>query len=452
MGITADVRIKKHSNIMFILFITFVILFSFLIPLPVIASCAIAALGFAIGLLIISFVESEEDRKFLLRVFIYSYLARILVTLILYVLTLGWRSHDGFFIDDGWCYSENGWMMAKYLAKRLNVNIFLIKRMTVSGTFSIYDQINARVYLLVGKSPLSMLFMNSAIGAITVIFMYLISILVFKKEVARMAAMVCAFWPSLFLWSTQNLKEPATVFLSVLCFWGFISFLKKANLMYLVVVLIGTYLLINLMPPIAVILIMSIALHAAVSVYKLVKRTPILILVICVASIPILIKLTDVVSGVLNQYGSFKFTISDMLTSLNFHRNPRASANLAILPGYDFKGVGSLAIYLPIGLLAVLFGPFPWQLFSPSQIFAAPEMLIWYFMVPYLIKGLRVSFKNNLRYLFSMFLFIAGVILMLSLVEGNIGTIFRHRAVALNFLLLFVVVGINAGKKKLSYE
>ena len=448
MVITADIKIKKHANVIFILFIAFVALFSFLMPLPVIAPWTIAALGFAIGLLIISFVESEEDRKFLLSVFIYSYLARILVTLALYILTLGWRSHDGFFIDDGWCYSENGWMMAKNFAKGLNINIFLIKRMTVSGTFGIYDQINAMMYLLVGKSPLSMLFMNCAIGAITVIFMYLISKLVFKKEVSRMVTMLCAFWPSLFLWSTQNLKEPATIFLVVLCFWSFISFLKKSDLMYLVIVLIGIYLLINFMPPIAVILIISIALHIAVLAYKLAKRTPLLILAICIVSVPILIKLADAVSGVINQYGSFRSSISDMLTSLNFHRLSRASANLAILPEYSFKSVGSLALYLPIGLLAVLFGPFPWQLFSLSQIFAFPEMLIWYLMVPYLIKGLRISFKNNLRYLFSMFLFIAGAIAMLSLVEGNIGTIFRHRAVALNFLLLFIVVGIDANKKK----
>ena len=100
--------------------------------------------------------------------------------------------------------------------------------------------------------------------------------------------------------------------------------------------------------------------------------------------------------------------------------------------------------YLPLGLVYFLLSPFPWQVFTPRQVMAVPDVLIWYTLLPFVVLGLATMIRHRFRDAAMLLLCIAGITILYSLVEGNIGIIFRHRSQVIAPLMVFAGVGIEA--------
>jgi len=445
-----------YKNIIYIIVISFTLILSVLVPWPMFAPWLIVLASLMIGVIFISFVKEEDDRTFLTKLFIAALLLRIMAAFVLHIISLSsashppsWREHPGFFIDDGWGYSDNGWLdIVPRLQRGLSVDIDLLKPLSISGTLHMYDYMNGWVYLFTGFSPLTMFFLNCFIGALTAIFIYFISISLFGRQVSRIAAMLCAFWPSIFLWSTQNLKEPLTIFATVLCFWAIIGFLKKFNPLYLLVILLSLLFLMKFRTLIAKFIVIAIFLHLSFLAYRLIKRVPVLLLIIIPVCVLIFMQIDEKLIELVNPFEK-KLMLNDIMEEIRLSRYYRleAGGRLDFMPNYEISSVGSLLAYLPLGLAAVLFGPFPWQLFSVSQVMAVPETVVWYIMFFIFLRGLFFAAKTNLKYLFSMFVFIILTLLGMAVIEANIGTMFRHRAVIFVFFLIFMAVGINRDKR-----
>ena len=83
----------------------------------------------------------------------------------------------------------------------------------------------------------------------------------------------------------------------------------------------------------------------------------------------------------------------------------------------------------------VLFAPFPWNARRALDVLPAPEMIVWYAA----IAGALIEFARRVRSwrpLVPLYLFVGGTLLVLLLVEGNVGTLFRHRAMIIPFVLI----------------
>jgi hypothetical protein len=96
---------------------------------------------------------------------------------------------------------------------------------------------------------------------------------------------------------------------------------------------------------------------------------------------------------------------------------------------------------IPIGLLYLLFAPFPWQLASLRQSITLPEMIIWWGSFPMLVLGLWFSIKYRLRQISPILVFSGMLSLAYSVFQGNVGTAYRQRAQLLVFYFIFVAVG-----------
>jgi len=100
------------------------------------------------------------------------------------------------------------------------------------------------------------------------------------------------------------------------------------------------------------------------------------------------------------------------------------------IPGASSSGssVGADIRYLPQGVLVMLFQPYPWQTTGSTYLKAArADAIIWY---PLLLLALLGLFGLRMRELRVMaFPLLAGGATLISyaLVEGNLGTAFRHR-------------------------
>jgi len=405
-------------------------------PLSSIAPILVVAIGLTGGILAISCIQNRDDRVFLLRIFVLGFLSRIIAASIFSLVTYARSRHPGFFIDDGWVYSAN----ACNIIARWRLGQSLDGLVSLSGNIHFYDIINAAIYSFVGMSPLTMFFLNCLLGILSAVFIYFIVLEISNRHAARIAAILCAFWPSIFLWSTQNLKEPLTIFSIVFCIWAFIFFLKRYNPVYIVLVVLSIFFLLRFREFLAYILIWTISLHVCFMVFLAIAKRPALLLVVAVL---LILACFGPGARYLEPLGRLQRSISWFFHNIGGLRLSRATHGLAILPGYKISGFGALLRYLPIGVTAVLFAPFPWQLFSASQIMAAPEMLIWYLLLPRTLKGVVSLIRHKAREVMPIFIYCVTATLLLAAIEGNIGTMFRHRSIVVIFFLIFMAVGIS---------
>jgi hypothetical protein len=103
---------------------------------------------------------------------------------------------------------------------------------------------------------------------------------------------------------------------------------------------------------------------------------------------------------------------------------------------------------IPMGVLYLLFAPFPWQITSLRQSITLPEMIIWWASFPLLVLGLWFAIKYRLRMISPILIFTVMLTLAYSVFQGNVGTAYRQRAQLLVFYFIFVAVGFVLMKEK----
>jgi hypothetical protein len=93
------------------------------------------------------------------------------------------------------------------------------------------------------------------------------------------------------------------------------------------------------------------------------------------------------------------------------------------------------------GLAAYVFVPAPWQMQSRSELLYQPEQVIWYAMVALLPFGVVAGFRRD-PLVTSIFLgHLVVAVTLVALTSGNIGTLVRHRALAMPYVAWFSGLG-----------
>ena len=96
---------------------------------------------------------------------------------------------------------------------------------------------------------------------------------------------------------------------------------------------------------------------------------------------------------------------------------------------------------IPLGLVYLLFAPFPWQLGSLRQAITMPEMIVWWSSFPMVILGIWFSVKYRFRQVMPILIFTVMLTLAYSVFQGNVGNAYRQRAQLLIFYSIFASVG-----------
>ena len=87
---------------------------------------------------------------------------------------------------------------------------------------------------------------------------------------------------------------------------------------------------------------------------------------------------------------------------------------------------------------------------SISQIIVIPEMLLYYLLLPAMFLGWRFIIRDKVKEGGLIIVYIFLMMLVLAFVEGNIGTLFRHRAMVLPFMFILVGIGLDKMKFKIT--
>jgi 4-amino-4-deoxy-L-arabinose transferase-like glycosyltransferase len=343
-----------------------------------------------------------------------------------------------------------------------------------------FAYLETALFLVFGPDVRIPILLNSALAIATALLVFDMTKRLFGSTAGLAAAAVVAFFPSLILWSALNLKDSLTITLAVLAIWAAVQFQFRPGVVCFVLQFAAAEALITLRSYFAATIAIAAFVSIAVAALSLRRRVGATALAGVLMAVIVAQSLNTIGSGVGEQLllafereravmaigartgfvptptpestpaptpapaptplGSPSAPASATAASPPASGTPAESAAVAAAtaapatahPDEVAPAPGRTLSYLPTGLAYAIFAPVPFAARRLQEIAAAPEMLVWYLLVA---CGAATVWRERRRwsYLAPLILAIGGLMLVLALAEGNVGTLFRHRAMVIPF-------------------
>ena len=376
--------------------------------------------------------STSDEKKFLLRLFVLALVVRIIIASVIYLGNM-----QEFFGGDANTYHIFGeslnmsWHGDDYHASRYAA--FIQSGVAAWGMLYVI----AIVYEVLGGNMFAVQLINASVGASTAIVVYYVTEMLFSnKRVSKLAAILVAFFPSLVLWSSQALKDGLIIMALALCILVTLRLMEKITVTYLVI--LGLCLASLLSLRFYIFYMMAAAVGGSFVIgMKSADAKSFVQRFVAIA----LIGMAFTWFGVL-RFATAQFQRYGNLQQINNSRMDQArNADSGFAKDVDVGTTEGALTVIPIGLLYLLFAPFPWQLASLRQGIALPEMIIWWASFPLLVLGWWFAVKHRLRQVAPIVLFTTMLTLAYAVFQGNVGTAYRQRSQLLVFYFIFVAVG-----------
>jgi hypothetical protein len=397
---------------------------------PGYGAAAVLVGGVLAALSLLAISRAGADRTFLARLFMAALLLRVATAAGTFLFDLQW-----FFGGDALTYDALGDTLLKVWRGELH-NAVALRSMTVQNFYGMPYMV-ASVYALVGRNPLAIQFVNAVLGAATILPAYLAAQQIFEnRRVARITGLLIAFFPSMILWSSQGLKDAPIIFLLALAMLATLRLSRKLSIGYVALLVVSLLGLLSLRFYIFYMVVAAVGGAFLMGPRQLSARSFVqhLVIIACLS-------LALVQFGVL-QHASVQYETFGNLEMVNRSRLDLAqSAESGFGKDVDVSTTEGALSIIPLGLVYLLFAPFPWQVANLRQIITLPEMLAWWGAFPLLVLGLWFTLKYRLRPALPILLFTTMLTLAYSIFQGNVGTAYRQRAQLLIFYFMFVAVG-----------
>lgn len=312
------------------------------------------------------------------------------------------------------------------------------------GSQVVYPYLNGIFAYLFGDPTFGVVVVNLFAGVWTVLLTFAIGRQMVAESVAWLAALLVAFFPSLVLWSVLNVRDSLTTFAVVATVYLALRVYRSPRLPELLGVGVGIAVLVGLRDYMGFLLLMGLILGAVVVVRP--GRVGVSLALGTVFTVILVL-------GV-SQLGLFERVATE--SPLQRAQELRAglqqdfgggAAGSAFGMGYDTSTPTGALRFLPVGLTYFLFAPFPWAIDSVLQLFTLPEVLLWYALVPFTALGLWRAPKLGGVRIYVALAVLAVVVVSYALVEGNVGTAYRHRAQVMPLFFIFTAAGLDRVRK-----
>lgn len=308
---------------------------------------------------------------------------------------------------------------------------------------NLYIYTAAALYWVTGHQPLAMKLLNCLFGALAAGLIFSIARRLFGYLAACLSGIAAAFFPTTFFWSVVHMKDTMLLFCVALLLWLMTWLVTTARWW--------------LIPPLLVTLapIGSLRIYIQGLVCMLV---PTAVILQSRARFPrkwatgavLVVACTTILwfSGGVNWLGTY----FPLLNNQRYNMARSASSAYVPTPVPTASGPlpadtpvasprSSLIGWLPTGLAYALAAPFPWAARRTIERIIIPEMLLWYLFLALAALGLAVHWRSWQRYV-HLLGYLAGVLLLFAIGQGNFGTLIRHRS---TMLVPFVVIFSGAG-------
>jgi len=390
------------------------------------AFCALASLP-----TIYILARSGNEKTFLLRLFLIALLVRIIIGTIIFTAHL-----EEFFGGDANTYDIFGQSLVQsWHGNDYHTQKYLSFVQSGASAWGMLYLV-AGVYDVIGYNRLAIQLINASVGASTAVVVYHAAQTLFSNSrVSKVAALLVAFFPSLILWSSQALKDGLIILALALSILATLRLMEKITTVYVIVLTVSLLGLLSLRFYIFYMMTAAVA-GSFILGMKSLSAQSFLQRFMAVAAIG----LAFTWFGVL-QYAGTQFDRYASLKVVQRSREDQASAGSGFMKDVDVQTTEGALTVIPVGVIYLLFAPFPWQFASLRQSITLPEMIVWWFSFPLLVLGLWYSIKHRLRQVAPIVIFTTMLTLAYSLFQGNVGTAYRQRSQLLVFYFIFVAVG-----------
>ena len=311
-----------------------------------------------------------------------------------------------------------------------------VPRHAAEGLQSGYYLFNGALFRLFGEARSAPAILNVFMGAWLPVVLYATVLRVVRRNrhVARLSALLVAFFPSLVLWSVLNIREAPTILAIALAVYGAVRLQERWGAAGVLSLLLGAtvlagsreYLMVLVCGACAMALLVRRARAPAIAVLGGVALLSLLTLALQ----------TSGVGGTL--------VVEPSLGRIQALRADLAlGAASAYGQGHDVSTLSGALSFLPNGFAHFVFAPFPWRVGSVLQAVTLPETILWYALFPFVLWGGFLGLRHDPRGLSVVLSVLFVVVLAYSLVEGNVGTAYRHRAQVLPLFLVFAAIGLT---------
>jgi len=366
----------------------------------------------------------RSEQQHLSRLLFYGFVVRAVVALL-----LGWTGYSTRLAPDEETYVNTGWGTALYWAGDVAVPNW---RMTTDQPLG-YFYINAALFYIFGLTEIPIKLVNAFLGAYTTRYMFLIARELFGSAVARRTAVLAAFFPSLVLWSAVNIRDVWVIFLIVYISWKSLQVVRGQTIVGIFNVGLAIYAVtffrdylffVVALPPLIAFVIGGRGNLARNFVFSLIAGLAVMLFL---------------------QRGAGESAAQKMSleTMSRVRQDMAVGAGSSFHENVDISTPGRAITFLPLGIAYFLFSPFPWQITSLLKLFALPEMLLIYRLAPAMFRGIKHTIQTRFREALQILLLTALLTVSYALGEGNVGTLYRHRAQAILFYLMFAAVGLE---------
>jgi hypothetical protein len=388
--------------------------------------CAVVAI--AAGVVI---SKVKDQRSFLLQLFVGGLIVRVFIGVLIYNFSL-----QEFFGGDAHTYDIFGNSLLESWRGAIGEGTIAKDWANAGGGWGMLYLV-AVIYAIVGKNMLAVQFFNAVVGAATAPVIFLCARHIFQNlRVARLTAFFVAFFPSLVLWSSQGLKDGPIIFLLTVSMLATLKLGEKLSAKYFAVLVLALVAIMSLR--FYVFYMMAAAIvgsflmgSRAVNSQSFGRQV---MIVLCMGLALTYLGVLRGAGAQLENYGN--------LQAVQTARSDLAQSNSGFSQDVDVSTTSGALSAIPVGLIYLLFAPFPWQLANLRQSITLPEMLIWWGSFPMLVMGIWFTVKYRLRQALPILIFTSMLTLAYSIFQGNVGTAYRQRAQLLVFYFIFVSVGV----------
>jgi len=154
-------------------------------------------------------------------------------------------------------------------------------------------------------------------------------------------------------------------------------------------------------------------------------------------------------SGALIQHEAM-FESFDLKQAQKFRVDVAAGSGSGVASDINLETPTGFVYGISVGAAYLLLAPFPWQWGGGSGrlLLTLPELLVWWYLFfMCVIPGLRRSLKENFSDILAVLILLGGLLMLYSVMFGNVGLAYRQRAQLLPWLLIFAAVGMEIREK-----
>lgn len=378
--------------------------------------------------------QTDYDTDFLIQVFLIALLARIVFGSLVHIFGI-----NDFFGGDALTYDNHGNALIQLWTGNAVGDAAMAARASyVGGPGWGMNYMTGAIYMITGRNLLAGQFFCAVIGAATAPMVYICAFDIFNnKRVGQISAYMVALFPAFIVWSSQLMKDGLIIFLLVLAMTMVLQLQKNFSLFKVAVLSFSLVGIMSLRFYIFYLVAAAVAGSFIIGVESSVKT--IVRGFIAIALVGLLLSYL----GILQTAGS-DIERFGSLERVNASRMDLAkSADSGYGEDLDVSTPTGALAAIPIGLTYLMLAPFPWQISNLRQLITLPEMLVWWFSIPFMIGGIWFTFKNKLRSSIAIIIFTFMLTLAYSVFQGNVGTAYRQRAQIQVFLFMFIAVGVT---------